>query len=137
MQVNVIDRSFGNQVNITETYPNGTVTTTGQIYGNRFNLTVTSRFNDGEELRESLTGMVREDGSQYSVCRNTISHYLPYATRMSSNTDYSGNQQYQGNNGYVTMQHYGEDDYNDNQQYQSINGYATMQLTQHKRSFQR
>ena len=108
MQVNVIDRSFGNQVNITETYFDGIITTIGQIYGNRFNLTVTTRLNDGEELRESVTGMVREDGGQYNIQRNTISHYLPYATRQSNS---------------------------DGGHWQSTNGYASMQFTQHKRSF--
>lgn len=107
MQVNVIDRSFGNQVNITETFPGGNITTIGQINSNgQFSLTVTTRSNDGEEIRESVTGMVREDGSQYNVYRNTISHQLPYAGRYSDQ----------------------------NQSYQSINGYATMQLTQPKKS---
>ena len=117
MQVNVIDRSIGNQVNITETFPGGNITTIGQINSNgQFSLTVTTRSNDGEELRESVTGMVREDGSQYNVYRNTISHQLPYATRMSNSSE-----------------HYEQDRYG-NQQYQGINGYATMQFTQPKKS---
>lgn len=116
MQSNIIDRSSGNYINIIETFPGGNITTIGHINGDRFDLTITTRSNDGEEIRESVTGMTRNDGSQYNVYRNTLSHQLPYATRMSNSSE-----------------HYEQDRYG-NQQYQSINGYATMQLTQPKKS---
>ena len=105
MQVNIIDRSSGNYINIIETFPGGNITTIGHVNGDRFDLTVTTRSNDGEEIRESVTGMTRNDGSQYNVYRNTLSHQLPFATRESSGNEY----------------------------YQSINSYATMQFTQPKK----
>ena len=108
MQVIINDLSFGNYVNMTETYPNGTTTTTvGQVFGNRFNVTETTRAIDGEEIRESVTGMLYDDGSQYNVERIKISHYIPYSRRQSDQS----------------------------RDHQSINHYGSTQPTQHRRSF--
>ena len=114
MQVNVVDRSSGNQINITETFADGNSVAIGRVYGNRYEVTVTTRTNDGQELRELVSGMVREDGSQYNVDRKTLSYRPSYATpQPEQNQDY-----YQSVNSY-----------------QSVNGYASVQLVQPKRNW--
>ena len=94
MNVNTTDRSSGNYINVTERYPNGTVTTTGYVNGNYFETTVITLLSDGYRLQEAVTGTIYANGTQANVQRRTVSESASYATPQHGYREYDNYDEY-------------------------------------------